>query len=344
MNPSAAPRDKRRGRARRTAAPWLSIAEHWRAADMPVAAPASMPPRTKNRLCVTALLVIMMILLQGPPAFAQDADLASPAKLVRDGRQLLKSDVERLESSLNDHPDDVATRTKLLGFYFHRALPVYGHDATIEARRNHIFWFIEHHPESAAMSLGEATIDAKGHALADALGYERASTLWMEQTQRHAQNVAVLEHAVKFFQLSDKDRAASLLRHARDVEPNNRQLSALTGYVYALGILGVTMMNQNGLPNTHDPAEAKSDFAVRAVDELRKSSDAAMVGVAGQVIGQYGLMLSALDRGAKKFTVDYAALSETFLGKAQELDPTNPHWSQQLEQLRTLWPPVGGPK
>jgi hypothetical protein len=194
------------------------------------------------------------------------------------------------------------------------------------------------------MSLGEATIDAKGHALADAPGFERASTLWMEQTQHHAQDVAVLTHAAKFFQLSNKDRAASLIRQAHAVEPNNRELSALTGYVYALGILGVDMMNQNGLPMSHDPAEAKADFAMRAAAELRTSSDAVMVGAAGQIIGQYGVILSALDRGTHKFTVDFATLAETFLGKAQELDPANPYWSQQLEWLRNPQPPIGGPK
>jgi hypothetical protein len=302
-----------------------------------------MPLRTKNSLCVTALLVIMVVLLQAAPAFAQEADDVSSARIVREGRQLPKSEVEQLESALNDRPDDVATRTKLLGFYFHSALPLYGHDATIEARRRHILWLIEHHPESAAMSLGEATIDAKGHALADAPGYERASTLWIEQVQYHAQDVAVLKHAAKFFQLSNKDRAASFLRQAHAVEPDNRELSALIGYVYALGILGVDMMNQNGLPMSHDPAEAKSDFAVRAEAELRQSSDAVMVGVAGQIIGQDGVILSALDR-THKFTVDFAALAETFLGKAQELETANPYWSQQREWLRKLQPPIGSSK
>ena len=108
---------------------------------------ASMPLRAKHSLCVTALLVIMVTLLQMAPAFAQEADEVSAARIVREGRQLPKSEVEQLESALNDHPDDVATRTKLLGFYFHSALPLYGHDATIEARRRHILWLIEPIPK-----------------------------------------------------------------------------------------------------------------------------------------------------------------------------------------------------
>jgi hypothetical protein len=295
-------------------------------------------------LLLIFLLLIMIVLLPGAPALAQDDDTALAAKLLREGRRLLKSDVEQLESSLKDHPDTIEARTKLLGFYFHSALPVYGHEATIEARRRHILWLIEHDPGSTMLTLGEATIDSKGHALADPGGYELASTAWMEQTKKHPQDIAVLQHAAKFFQLSDKDRAASLLRNAQALQPDNRELSAFRGYVDALGLLGVTMMNQNGLPTAHDPAEAKNVFAMRAARELSKSSDPVMVGVAGQIIGQYGVILSTLDRGTNRFTVDYAQLAEALLTRAQMIQPGNPHWQQQLELLRKLRPPVGAPQ
>jgi hypothetical protein len=101
------------------------------------------------------------------------------------------------------------------------------------------------------------------------------------------------------------------------------------------------MMNQNGLPTAHDPAEAKSVFAMRAARELSESSDAVMVGVAGQIIGQYGVILSALDRGTNRFTVDYAPLAEALLTRAQALEPGNLHWQRQLELFRKLWSPAG---
>jgi hypothetical protein len=298
----------------------------------------------KHGWLLTSLLLIMIVLLPGAPALAQEDDTATAAKLLREGRRLLKSDVEQLESSLKDHPDTIETRTKLLGFYFHSALPVYGQEATIEARRRHILWLIEHDPGSPVLTLGEATIDPKGHALADLAGYELASAAWMEQTKKHPQDIPVLQHAAKFFQLSDKDRAASLLRNAQALQPDNRELSAFRGYVYALGILGVTMMNQNGLPTAHDPAEAKNAFAMRAARELSETSDAAMVGVAGQIIGQYGVILSALDRGTNTFTVDYAPLAEALLTRAQLLEPGNPQWQEQLELLRKLRSSAGAPQ
>jgi hypothetical protein len=85
-------------------------------------------------------------------------------------------------------------------------------------------------------------------------------------------------------------------------------------------------------------------FAMRAARELSESSDAVMVGVAGQIIGQYGVILSALDRGTNRFTVDYAPLAEALLTRAQVLKPGDPHWQQQLELLRKLRPSLGAPQ
>ena len=221
-------------------------------------------------------------------------------------------------------------------------MKLHGRDATIEARRRHILWLIEHHPESEAVDLSEATIDRAGHGLADQAGYEQASKLWIEQARRHEKSAAILGRAAKFFQLSDKDRTISLLKQAQQVAPDDRQWSSRIGYVYALAILGVDMINQNGLPTSHNPAEAKGAFAMRAIDEVKTSSDAVVAGTAGSIMGQYGLMLTAMLPG--KFTVDYFPLSEAFLIKAQELEPANPQWSSILEKLRDLQSTARQPK
>ena len=57
-----------------------------------------------------------------------------------------------------------------------------------------------------------------------------------------------------------------LLRQARDVEPGNPRWPAQIGYVSALVVLGVDMINQNGLPTRHNPVEAKGELhAIRAL-------------------------------------------------------------------------------
>ena len=129
----------------------------------------------------------------------------------------------------------------------------------------------------------------------------------------------------------------------QSAEPSNREWPACIGYV-TLGILGVDMVNQNGLPTSKSAAEANSAFALRAIDELKSTSDATLVGVAGKILGQYGLMLSAIYRGPDKIAVDHVALSDAFLDRAQELDPANPQWSGDLEQLHKLRSTASQPK
>jgi hypothetical protein len=281
-----------------------------------------------------AVLLATAVGLPARPAAAQDLDTAAYGRLAREGSALSRAQADALEASLAANPEDLSARAKLLGFYFRGGPRLIGYPAAIEARAKHILWLIDHHPDAAIFELSETTIDREGHSLADPSGYERAAAAWIEQAQRHGGNVAVLGHAAKFFQLSDKARALALLRQARDVEPGNPQWSAHIGYVSALAVLGVDMINQNGLPTRHNAGEAKGELAIRLVEELKTSRDAAMVGVAGRIIGQYGIMMSAMLRGA--FTVDYAPLAETLLARAVELDPGNPGWAQELEQFRKL--------
>ncbi len=288
------------------------------------------------RKSLLALAALTIVALHPIAAVAQQSDAAAYSRLARDAAALSQSDVEGLEAALNDRPGDLAARAKLLGFYFHGGMRLYGHDATIEARRRHILWLIVNHPDSEVVDLSEATIDRAGHALADPAGYAQASALWLEEARRHEKSATVLRHAARFFQLSDKQRAVSLLRQAQHAEPGNRELSAQIGYVYALAILGVDMINQNGLPISHNLEEARGDFALRAVDALKASTDAITVGIAGTVVGQYGLMLTGMLRGTGKFAVDYFPLAEALLGRAREIDPANPGWASNLEELRKL--------
>jgi len=116
-------------------------------------------------------LGIALVTVQLAPAVAQGADVAS-AKLAREGYALTKDGAEEIESLLRNKPDDLTARTRLLGFYF-RGARIYTREVTIEARRRHILWLIENSPGSETSALSEATIDAKGHALADRPGSRR---------------------------------------------------------------------------------------------------------------------------------------------------------------------------
>ena len=278
------------------------------------------------------LLATALATLQVETAQAQQSRPPTYASIAQEGYRLTKVEAEALEAALAGNPDDLATRAKLLGFYFRGAVRLYGPETTIAARRRHILWLIEHHPESEVSQLSEATIDAAGHALADKDGYQEAAKLWTQQAQRSGNDAAVLGNAARFFQLSDKEQAAALLKGAQRAAPQDAQWSSRLGYLYAIGILGVDMINQNGLPTSHSPAESKGAFATLARAELEGSTDVNVVGAAGSILGQYGLMMGAMFR--ERFAVDYAPLAETLLLKAQQLDPANPRWPAALEQFR----------
>lgn len=280
------------------------------------------------------LLAIGLASLQVQTAQGQQSRPPTYASIAREGYRLTKVEAEALETALASNPDDLATRAKLLGFYFRGAVPLYGPETTIAARRRHILWLIEYHPGSEVSQLSEATIDAAGTALADEDGYAEAAKLWTQQAQRSGNDAAVLGNAARFFQLSDKEQAAALLKGAQRAAPQDAQWSGRLGYLYAIGILGVDMINQNGLPTSHSPAESKSAFAAHARAELERSTDANVVGAAGSVLGQYGLMMGAMFR--ERFAVDYAPLAETLLLNAQQLDPSNPQWPLALEQFRNF--------
>jgi tetratricopeptide (TPR) repeat protein len=280
------------------------------------------------------LLAIGLATLQVETAQGQQSRPPTYASIAREGYRLTKVEAEALETALASNPDDLATRAKLLGFYFRGAVPLYGPETTIAARRRHILWLIEYHPGSEVSQLSEATIDAAGNALADEDGYTEAAKLWTQQAQRSGNDAAVLGNAARFFQLSDKEQAAALLKGAQRAAPQDAQWSGRLGYLYAIGILGVDMINQNGLPTSHSPAESKSAFAAHARAELERSTDANVVGAAGSVLGQYGLMMGAMFR--ERFAVDYAPLAETLMLKAQQLDPANPQWPLALEQFRNF--------
>jgi hypothetical protein len=256
----------------------------------------------------------------------------------REGYRIGKAEAEKLEAALAGRPDDLETRTRLLGFYFRAAFKIDGPEATIAARRRHILWLIEHRPASEAAGLPQATIDPAGHGLADNEGYAQAAKLWIEQAQRHGSDAAVLGNAARFFRLPDKARSEAFLKQAQRAAPDDPRWSQQLGYLYALAVLGLDMMNENGLPRSHNPAEAKGEFALHARAELEKSQDAAMVGTAGMILWQYGVILEGMFRGSRRpLEVDYAPLAEALLIKALSLDPANDRiWSEALTQFRKL--------
>ena len=259
-------------------------------------------------------------------------ETTSAARLAREGRGLSAIRVSDLEDRLKNTPHDLPARARLLGYYFSTADDAIGSEATRQARRHHILWLIEHHPENDIANLSVFTIDRTGHKLADANGYEQAKKLWREQIDQRKDDIQVLAHAAKFFQLSDKAFAITCLKHAAQLEPDNHTITAQIGYTYAITVLGITMLTPNGLPTAVDPAEATGELATSVVNELRSSADPDLIGAAGSTLSMYGMML----RSFAKSEINRDALAEELLVRASTLDPDNSRTQKTLSDFYTF--------
>lgn len=257
------------------------------------------------------------------------------APLVYEGRQLTTEQATALEEQLKTSPEDLAARARLLGYYFTIAKNQIGVPATIAARRRHILWLIEHHPESEITGLSESTLDVSGHDLADKEGFEQARALWLKEMDLHKDSADVMINAAMFFKLPDKALAVQAAERAHEIEPANPERTALLSFTYAMTILGVSQMSNTGIPGAVNLAEEQGTLAQSIIAKLDKSQNAALLGETGGLIAQDGMMVTKLHGlGPSDLKVDYLALSEKYLQRAADLDPL--HYSFGLGHMYSM--------
>jgi hypothetical protein len=64
--------------------------------------------------------------------------------LLSDGRKLTTEEAESLEHKIEQHPQDIAARTTLIGYYYNKLKE----PSTRKAKQTHILWLIQNAPES----------------------------------------------------------------------------------------------------------------------------------------------------------------------------------------------------
>jgi tetratricopeptide (TPR) repeat protein len=150
------------------------------------------------------LLFVALFALAQPPA----------------GYNLSLAEAQRLEDSLQKNPGDTTAHTTLLAYYFRNGLRDMAPEKVKEARRRHILWLIEHHPEDRLAGAPEARVDLGGY-LADPEGYVQAAAAWRKATAKPEASAAVLANAAHFFTLTEMEFAASLLDRALKANPKD---------------------------------------------------------------------------------------------------------------------------
>lgn len=263
---------------------------------------------------------------KNPTSARAGAGGAPLPKAAREGRSLGREEANSLEEALKAQPGDLTLRTRLLGYYFTKAVPDIGREATLQARRRHILWIIQNQPGAEIARLPEATLDPVGHKLADREGYDLAKALWLKQAEARKGEPRVLFNAAGFFKLHDKPLAEGLLKQGQALQPHDPGWDGFLGYLYGLGIMGIDGLNQTGIPTSANPVEQEGAFAQKALKEAESSTRPALVGTTGSILSQYGMMIRAMQLSKR----DYGDLAEKLLLRAQSLDSGNSAWPQAL--------------
>ncbi len=227
-----------------------------------------------------------------------------------------EQNIARAEARVEKNPESPADRSVLLRLYVGPPQePIQPADR--DARRRHILWLIEHHPEANDLGSGYGVLEPDG-LKADPEGFAQAERLWRDQIAKRDLAPKALANAAWFFKFSDRPLARALLDRA----PGNPATEQMRGIFAVLDWLGATALDTFDVVSRADPALRKMD----ALDPVEGSRDAALVGGAG------AFLLRETGPAVRDFAdpADTAEIAARWLEKACALEPENEHWRSPL--------------
>lgn len=219
-------------------------------------------------------------------------------RLAQDGKRLTAEQAQKLEEQLKANPNDLSLRTQLIGYYHPKA---FRSEDACKARCSHLLWIIENHPDAAIAGLPEAML----HLQLEKENYQKAKALWLKQVDEHKDRATVLGNAAHFFQISDRERAESLLSKARTLEPNNSQWARQLGLLYRL---------QAGV-GIQSSAEKRKEFSAKALKQFEDALTAMKTESGSEDASK--TMMAELGRSALLQYVAVVALDAGELKKAE---------------------------
>lgn len=288
--------------------------------------------------CAAAIFIVVACRRQTPPAplqvnpsgmIGQEAQSKAEDVLQKQVRDLDAQGAADLEASLNKNPEDLAARRILLRFYAQRGSQLLGAEKARAARRRHILWLIEHHPEIELTGSWEAQIGSS-----DAVGMEQARKLWLAQTSRADASAASLGNAAGFFERTDPPTAEKLLLQAQTLDPKGLWTLRL-GKLYA----SVLLRAGPAKPARTNPPDTNQLYAQQIRNKLAESKDARLLAevgarLAGMLVlrGQPLIVSDALERvQIQARSISFALgnrvqstldpLGKSYLEQALKMDP-----------------------
>jgi len=144
--------------------------------------------------------------------------------------QITAQEAVALEAGLITNPDNLTARERLITYYFYQLIA--SRSSVLEEKREkHVFWLIEHHPESELAGSPEAEIMPMGFS-GSIEGYGRGKQLWLLQVETYPDNQQILRNAARFLSLSDGKLAKDLLEKASALDPSDAETTSSLAQSY----------------------------------------------------------------------------------------------------------------
>jgi len=246
-----------------------------------------MKSRAESVFLRFALSVVALLLLVDA-AFAQSAPADVTAFL--EGSRLNRAQAEAVEKTLARSPEDVVSHCKLIPYYFFN-------DESQIKWQTHLFWLIDHHPESEVFDNPVPTtymVRTNDSQLPSTEGLLEFKHHWEHAAAAHPMNAAVLLHAAMAFSgqglnntanvsAQDHDLGFAYARKAVEADPKCTRCRNMVGSFIGSAILGLPgnlVGNWTCLPKTPE--------VVKTVSELRKEIE---LSADPEIIIDSGLMI-----------------------------------------------------
>jgi len=157
--------------------------------------------------------------------------------LMREGRGLTEDEINSLEKKVQEQPDELPSKIKLLGYYGPKQ---FESTEARKARQKIILWIIQNCPELVLAGTPECYLEPS----LDMESYFEAKKLWLEQVETNGNNPIIIGNAADFLLLNNRDIAKDLLEKAKKLEPNNPEWNKRIARFYELGRMRLESANE----------------------------------------------------------------------------------------------------
>jgi TonB family protein len=217
----------------------------------------------------------------------------------------------QLEQQLAADPEDEATRSKLLRYYWQNNMR--------DRRVSLVLWLIDHHPESALHGDAVAAVFRGKRDGGYEDTFEDVRSRWLTQVDLHPDDIRVLGNAARALGEGSVAEEIGLLKRAQRLDPARATEPLARLYARVL----------------FNSERFAAPLAAQIENELRESKDSALVGKVARHFVDQATMGTLTGPGRW----DFAALRTMATGlvmHAQALEPQNRNWADLMEGVKGL--------